>query len=220
MGVGHLAVGLMLKQAVPRVNLGWLFFASLLPDFLLGIFFWLGLEQASIPAHYENAHSVAFSFPYSHGLTASLIWSALAFLLVSYLTEREVSARLGIVFGLTVFSHFILDFIVHVPDLPVLGRNSFKLGLGLWDHMSLALTLELLLVVAGLILYWSSARRRGFGGRLGICLLMVVFSIVTVVGMTSTVPPSLSVLAVSWIMTPVVLSGLAFWLDRKEASKS
>jgi hypothetical protein len=212
MGVGHLAVGLMLKRAEPRISLGLLFFLALLLDFLLGVFYWLGLEQASVPAHYENAHSIVFSFPYSHGLLASLLWSALAFLVARYLWPKEDRTRIGFIFGFAVFSHFILDLIVHSPDLPIFGRNSYKLGFGLWNHMSIALTLEMLLVVAGLILYLK--RGKGFGGRFGILLLMVLFSILTVVGTTSSVPPNLTVLAVSWIVTPLVLSGIAFWLDR------
>jgi len=219
MGVGHLAVGLMLKRAMPGVNLGFLFFATLLLDFLLGLFYWLGLEQASIPAHYENAHSVVFSFPYSHGLVASLLWSVLLFLLARYLWGRVDSARVGIVFGLAVFSHFILDLIVHAPELPMLGRSSHKLGLGLWDHMSIALTLEMLLVLVGLILYWMSDGRKSSSSRFGVLILMVAFSILTVLGMTSSVPPNLTVLAVSWIATPLILSGIAFWLDRKNVHR-
>ena len=79
MGVGHLAVGFMLKRATPRLNLGWLFLEALLPDFLLGVFYWLGIEHAIVPAQYINAHSVIFGFPYSHGLFAVLVWSALVF---------------------------------------------------------------------------------------------------------------------------------------------
>ena len=218
MGVGHLAVGLMLKRVTPGINLGFLFFATLLSDFLLGVFYWLGLEQASIPAHYENAHSVAFSFPYSHGLLASLLWSALIFLLARYLWPKEDRTMIGIIFGLAVFSHFILDFIVHVPEMPVLGRDSYKLGLGLWEHMSIALILEMLLVVIGLYVFLNRAGETSFRGKLGILILMAVFSILTVVGMTSSVPPNMTVLAVSWIATPLVLSGIAFWLDRKRVT--
>ena len=105
-----------------------LFFASLLLDFLLGVFYWLGLEQASIPAHYENAHSIIFSFPYSHGLLAGLLWSVLVVLLARYLWQKEDRTRIGIIFGLAVLSHLILDFIVHMPELPVFGSNSYKLG--------------------------------------------------------------------------------------------
>lgn len=218
MGVGHLAVGLMLKRVTPGINLGFIFFATLLSDFLLGVFYWLGLEQASIPAHYENAHSVAFSFPYSHGLLASLLWSALIFLLARYLWHKEDRTRIGIIFGLAVFSHFVLDFIVHVPEMPVLGRDSYKLGLGLWDHMSIALILEMLLVVIGLYLFLNRAGETSFRGKVGILILMVVFSILTVVGMTSSVPPNMTVLGVSWLVTPLVLSVIAFWLDRKRVS--
>jgi hypothetical protein len=100
MGVGHLAVALMLKRAEPRIKLGLLFFASVLSDFLLGVFYWLGFEHASIPAHYENAHSMSFSFPYSHGLVATLLWSAFVFLLARYLWRRGDNARIGIILAL------------------------------------------------------------------------------------------------------------------------
>ena len=59
----------------------------------------------------------------------------------------------------------------HMPELPVFGPNSYKLGLALWDHMSIALTLEILLVVAGLILYLNGAST-GFSARFGILILM------------------------------------------------
>jgi FtsH-binding integral membrane protein len=115
-------------------------------------------------------------------------------------------------------SHFILDFIVHVPELPVLGPDSYKLGLGLWDHMSIALVLEMLLAVIGLILYFSTPGEEGSRARFGILILIVAFSVLTVVGMTSSVPPNLTVLAVSWIVMPLILSGIAFWVDRKRIS--
>ena len=38
MGIGHVAIGLGLKRADPQINAGWLIFAALLPDFLLGLF--------------------------------------------------------------------------------------------------------------------------------------------------------------------------------------
>jgi len=220
MGVGHLAVGLMLKRVDPRINLGPLFFATLLPDFLFGIFYWLGLDHASVPANYQNAKSVVLVPPYSHGLVSSVLWSGLMFWLATYFWSRGNNKKVGLLFGFAVFSHFILDFIVHVRDLPTLGPHSYRLGLGLWDHMGIALTLELLLVLTGLILYMSTPREIPLSGRFGILILMVVFSVLTVVGMTSSAPPSMTVLAVSWLVTPLVLSGLAFWLDRKSFDDS
>ena len=79
MFAGHLAAGLVLKKMERRINLGWLFFAALFHDFLLGILILLGLEKIHIPANFAQTHYLTFTFPYSHGLTASIIWSALAF---------------------------------------------------------------------------------------------------------------------------------------------
>jgi len=62
MGVGHFAAGLIFKRVDPRLNLGVLFFAAILSDFLLGIFFRLGLEHATIPANYVDVSSVRFDF--------------------------------------------------------------------------------------------------------------------------------------------------------------
>ncbi|HZQ96206.1 MAG TPA: hypothetical protein VFA67_14425 [Candidatus Sulfotelmatobacter sp.] len=74
MGVGHVAIALGASRAAPRVNAGWLVFAALLSDFLLGIFAWAGLEHAAVPDNYASSHYLLFSFPYSHGLAALLLW--------------------------------------------------------------------------------------------------------------------------------------------------
>lgn len=218
-GVGHLAVGLMLKRADPRVNLGLLFFAALLLDFLLGVFFWVGIEQAYIPANYQHLHYLTFSFPYSHSLAASLLWSGLVFLLAKVLWPKGDGTKVAIPLGLAVFSHFILDVIVHVPEMPVLDRDSYKLGLGLWNRMGVALTLKMLLVALALASYLNRKEGGSVSGRYGILILMVVFSILTVVGMMSSAPPSITGAAVSWVLAPVVLSEMAFWLDRKGLAK-
>jgi len=59
--------------------LGWLISAALAHDFLLGVFILLGVGQIHIPANYAQTHFLTFTFPYSHGLAASIIWSLLAF---------------------------------------------------------------------------------------------------------------------------------------------
>lgn len=211
MGVGHFAAGLIFKRVEPRINLGLLFFAAILCDFLLGIFFWLGLEHATVPANYVDVSSVRFDFPYSHGLVASIGWAVLVFLLAKVTNSN--SRRVGIVLALAVFSHFILDFIVHVPELPLLRRDSTKLGLGLWNHMTLALILELLIVVVGLLLYLKTVTTTR--ARVGLPILMLVFSVLTVIGDRASTRPDLTVVAISWLAVPLVVSGLAAGLDWK-----
>lgn len=213
MGVGHLAAGLMLKRAEPRLSLGLLFFAALLPDFLLGVFYWAGLERAFVPQDYPSLHYLRFDFPYSHGLAASLLWSAAALLLAKYLWRTGGGTWAGAALGLAVFSHFILDLVVHAPEMPVLGRDSAKLGLGLWNYMGAALTVEMILVLIGLGLYWGAPGVKG-RGRLGVLILMAVFSALTVAGMTVSPAPDLNVAGASWVAAPLILSGIGLWLDR------
>jgi hypothetical protein len=77
MGVGHVAVALGASRAIPRVNVGWLVFAAFLSDFLLGIFAVVGVEHASVPDSYASKHYLLFTFPYSHGLAALVVWAAI-----------------------------------------------------------------------------------------------------------------------------------------------
>lgn len=210
MGAGHLAAGLILKKVEPRINLGVLFFSALLPDFLLGIFYWIGIEKAYIPSNYSQLHYLTFTFPYSHGLVATLLWSLTLFLLA---LGRNDGKRIGFILAIAVFSHFILDFIVHIPELPVVGANSYKLGLSLWNYMTVALAVEIFLVLIGLGLYFSSLRQKTFRNSYGVLILMIVFSILTVMGMTSSVPPNLNAVAISWVAAPAVFAALGFWLN-------
>jgi hypothetical protein len=71
MGIGHVALALGAAKATPRLNVGWLVFAALVSDFLLGIFALIGLEHASVPPDYAQRHYLLFTFPYSHGPGAS-----------------------------------------------------------------------------------------------------------------------------------------------------
>src|SRR5215510_6417010 len=154
MFAGHLAAGLVLKKMERRLNIGWLFFAALFHDFLLGILVLLGLEQVHIPTNFAQTHYLTFTFPYSHGLAASILWSLLGYgVTYALLSKWSPSERkqAGLAIGLAVFSHFVLDWIVHIPEIPLLGESSLKIGLGLWNNLPLSLTLEALLVLGGFI---------------------------------------------------------------------
>ncbi len=218
MFVGHLSAGLVLKKMESRINIGWLFFAALFHDFLLGILILLGVEQVHIPTNFAQFHYLTFTFPYSHGLAASVFWSVLAFGITYMALPHWKSAernQAGIAMGLAVFSHFVLDWMVHIPEIPLLGESSLKIGLGLWNNLPLALTLEVALVVTGFAFYLFMVKPKTNHARYGIGILLLLLTILTVTGMLfGETPPPATGAAISWILEPPVICGLAFWFDK------
>ncbi|MBZ5684428.1 MAG: hypothetical protein LAP86_05275 [Acidobacteriia bacterium] len=213
MGIGHVAVALGASRAAPRLNVGWLVFAALLADFLLGIFAFFGLEHATVPVDYASRHYLLFDVPYSHGLLALLTWS----LIFGFLASRSVgleARRIWLVVGLVVLSHFLLDGLVHVAGLPLIGKTSPKLGLGLWNHMPLELALETAMAIVGIAVYWKLAGSSSVS-RYGMSIFVLLFTAMTWSQLLVTTPPKAQQLNVSWMVAPVVLSAIACGLDRQ-----
>jgi len=222
---GHLGVGLAIGRAEPRVNVGLFVAAALLLDLVLWIFVLLGWESLSIPADFAHSHQLAYTFPYSHGLVACIGWSALAGAGVLAWHRRlgAGSLRVALLTAAAVFSHWLLDALVHRPELPLAGPGSGRVGLGLWQNMPAALAVEAALAVVGLALYIPHSRlpRGRRIGLVALTLVVLVVLVVTVVGMTvAPAPPSAQAMAASSCITLAVVCGLAFWLARQPRSPS
>ena len=89
----------------------------------------------------------------------SILWSGLAFA-ITFLISRD--RRTAGVIGLVTFSHWVLDFIVHPPDLRLLFDGSPMVGLGLWTSPSgviLSFVLEAVLLAAGIAVYLNAKKR-------------------------------------------------------------
>jgi len=211
---GHVGAALAIGRAERRINVGAFVLAALLLDVVLWIFVLLGWEAATIPPDFAHTHQLAFEFPFSHGLLASIGWSVLFGALAAYVLVRLPDGRLraAVLIGAAVFSHWLLDALVHVPELPLAGAASTKVGLGLWQHLPIALALEALIVVAGLWLYLAgSVLSRGRKVALvALCVIVLVF---TIAGMTvAPPPPSATALAGSSLVTLLVLCALILWV--------
>jgi hypothetical protein len=216
MGIGHAAVALGASRAEPRINVGLLIFAAFLADFLLGIFAVFGLEQAHVPADFASRHYLTFTFPYSHGMVSLLLWGVLLGALFCWLDRRD-RTRAFLVVAALVFSHFILDALVHVPELPLLGEKSQKLGLALWNHLPLELTLESLMAVVGLAVYW----KLGGGSKVsrwGIAIFTLLLTALTWTQLFITRAPAPSQLIPNWIIAPLVFAAIPYALDQKRAA--
>ncbi len=192
--------------------------AAFLCDVLLGVFAALGWETWQVPPDYASRHYLMFDFPYSHGLLACMLWSLAAALVALWISGRK---RAALVAAIALASHFFLDALVHVRGLPVSGRGSYKIGLALWNHLGVALALEVLMAVAALLLYFQGTRPSGRLGRYGMPVCVAFLTVLLVGGQaTSTAVPGARGLILSWILAPLAFSALVFWLDRQRAART
>ncbi len=122
---GHAGAALAARRAAPEVPFPVLLAAADGLDLLCLGLCAVGAER--IQARPGPA-SEASSYPWSHGLAGALTWSAATGAIAAH---HYRSRRTGAVLGLLVLSHWVLDFIAHAPDLPLVLEGWPKVGLGL-----------------------------------------------------------------------------------------
>ena len=112
-GIGHFAAGFAAKIAAPQVPLWAYLVASETNDLLYFLFTSTGLEK-KVATTMDFTRGVRYlepgSNPWSHGLFMSMVWSVLAAALAWWISRNR---RAGLVLGLVVFSHWVLDFLMH-----------------------------------------------------------------------------------------------------------
>ena len=171
MFVGHYGISFAAKKAEPAIPLWVLFIAVQLLDVLWAPFVLLGIEKVRIVPGITASNPLdLYYMPYTHSLLAAIAWSLVAFLV--YRAVRPVPSRAAAIVGLAVFSHWVLDFLVHRPDLP-LYDNTAKVGLGLWNLPAVALGLEALLLFGAMWLYLRHTARRTAMLAFGVVMLAI-----------------------------------------------
>jgi hypothetical protein len=214
---GHMGAGLALGSAARDVNVGVFVAAALLLDLLLWLFVLLGWESVAIPADFARQHQAQFVFPYSHGLLASVVWSTAAAGVVLIFYSGPGRSRAAALIGVAVLSHWVLDAVVHRPELPLAGLGSHPVGLALWNDMPVALALESTLVLVGVYLFTFGSRSGGYRA-IALGTLAAVVMIFTAIGMTvAPAPPSPIAMAASSLATLAGLCVLSWWLGKAPA---
>lgn len=210
MFVGHYAVGLAAKQFAPRASLGALVAAPILLDLLWPIFLLVGWEHVSIVANPNPFLRLQFdSYPISHGLVAVIAWATL-FASIYFGVTRYVAGAITI--GVGVISHWLMDYIVHRPDLPLYAGGSRLLGLGLWNYRWVTIAVELILLVAGTAVYAFGTKPKDNIGKFAFwAFLLVIVALYGAIAFGPP-PPSVNKLAIgalfSWLLVP-----WAWWFD-------
>jgi hypothetical protein len=174
MFVGHYGVSFAAKRVSPAIHLWALFIAVQLLDVLWAPFVLLGIERVRIAPGITASNPLdLYYMPYTHSLVAAFIWSVAAFLLYRLVARQAPGREASLVVALAVFSHWLLDFLVHRPDLP-LYDNTAKVGLGLWNLPAVAFGLEAAVLFGGMWLYLAtSAVPRGRMVLFGLVMLAI-----------------------------------------------
>ncbi|MHA2110326.1 MAG: hypothetical protein ACXAC6_10335 [Candidatus Hodarchaeales archaeon] len=224
MYVGHFGVSLALKKYDQSLSLGFLFIAVQLADFLFPIFFLLGIEDARIvPGFVEASYLDLYNFPITHSLLGALFWAIaiyfifrFGFLRASSKSQAEKS-RASLLMGIAVFSHYVLDFIVHTPDLLIVPGIDFKIGLGLWNYYLPSIFIEAIFLLGGFLIYNQVIPAgNDVKNKYGMLIFMVVLLLINFMLVTPHPIPGVDIFGASLILVflYLVLSGAAFWLDR------
>lgn len=155
MFVGHYAAAFAAKAIEPKAPMWTLIGAAQLVDIGWSAFIIAGIERASVDPTLPGSPLVLEHMPWTHSLPMALTWALGAAVLVKLLLRLPIWA--SAVIGLTVFSHWLLDWLVHRPDLE-LWIGGEKVGLALWNYPvpEQALEIGLLGVTAAM---WVATRK-------------------------------------------------------------
>lgn len=215
MFVGHYGTAFAAKGIEPRAPLWLLLLAAQLLDVLWAIFLCLGIERARLdPALPSNPLVLEF-MPYTHSLAAALLWTVFVYFATVRRLPGPAPVRPAFAVAAVVASHWLLDFVVHRPDLAVLAGPP-KLGLGLWNAPAAAFLLELAVLGAGVALYLRSTRVR-LRARRAALVLAAALAVAQIPASFGPAPGSLVALIASMLCVYGIVTVAGVVIDRRAA---
>ena len=181
MFVGHYAAALAAKSVEPRAPLWTYVIGCQFLDVGWSALVAAGIERVHVDESLAGSHLVLEYMPFTHSLPGSLLWSIGGALLARVVLRLPWPAAAMI--GLTVFSHWLGDLLVHRPDLE-LWFGGQKVGLGLWNYPVPEQALEMGLLAAGAAA-WGWANGKAGRGPWGPVLFVVFLLALQIVAMVT-----------------------------------
>src|SRR6266516_3919493 len=219
MFVGHYGVAFTVKTERNKIPLWVLFVAVQLLDFLWAPFVLLGIEKVRfVPGITATNALDLYYMPYMQSLLGALCWSAVAFAIYKIGWRNIASNSAALLVGFAVFSHWLLDLIVHRPDLPIYD-NTLKVGFGLWNRRGIEFVLEIGILLFAMVVYLE--RNGAIARKIGI----IIFTAVLVLIQTSNTfvrrpPSSTRAFAITALIFYMVFAAIAFLLEKRRAIPS
>jgi len=218
MFVGHFAISLLGKRIEPKISLGTMVFASMLPDFLWCVFMIVGIEGVRfkpgvtvIPGMRALDALEPSEIAYSHSLLMGLIWGGL--LAIFYFSRRGDKRGAWILFA-AVLSHWVLDVASHPPDMALAPGLDGRFGLGLWNSISATLMIEGAFWIVAIIVYVRVARAQSWVSRLVFWIPVVVLTLAWYGNITGPPPSNPSTIGFTSLTFFSLTLAWAYWCNR------
>jgi hypothetical protein len=213
--VGHVAAGFIARGAAPQTSLGTLVFSSLLADCLTAAFLLLGLEHWRIVPGERGIRGIdQYDIALSHSLAAMVLWGAL-FASIYWVLRRYRQGAWAVF--IVAISHWVLDVVSHLPDMPLAPGLDSRFGLGLWTSLPATLAVEGSLWAVALFVY---SRATAGGTRSAVFGFWAVAAVLTAIWVSNffAPPPSASASATDGAPAGLVffslVVGWSYWVNR------
>jgi hypothetical protein len=213
MFVGHYGVAFAVKTERNKIPLWVLFVAVQLLDFLWAPFVLLGIEKVRfVPGITATNALDLYYMPYTHSLIGALFWSAVVFAIYKIAWRNIASNSAALLVGFAVFSHWLLDLIVHRPDLPIYD-DTLKVGFGLWNYRGIEFGLEIGIFLFGAVLYLK--RNSAIARKIGIIIFVAALVLIQASNTFLRRPPSSDrTFAITALVFYTLFAVIAFLLER------
>jgi hypothetical protein len=212
MFIGHFAVAFAAKKVAPKASLGTMVLAAAFLDVVWPVLVLAGIERFRIVPGFTAINPFDFThYPWSHSLLMTGVW-ALAFGLAYFALTRDRAGAVWV--GVVVASHWVLDFVSHVPDMPLYPGGGERLGLGLWRSIPATFAVEGIMFAAGIALYVQATRAKDRIGVIAWWGMVVLLLALYIPGPWASRPPSESTVAIFGIIALLIFGPWAYWIDR------
>lgn len=215
MFIGHYAPAFVAAASPKSPRLGALFVAAQLVDIAFFAFLILGVEHMRLAPHATVMNAMdLYDMPWTHSLVGAIGWGAAFALAIGLLRGSWTTAGIG---GAVVVSHWLVDLLVHRPDLTLAGQPP-KLGLGLWNYPVVEIPLELIFAYGGLAFFMRRTQATGAMGRWSPWVLAIAMAVLQAINWTTPQPDTVTPAppATGWLglFAYVVLAVIAWWVAR------
>ncbi len=214
MFIGHYGPSFACKAWKPVVPLWVLFVAVQLVDIVWAVLVLLGIEKVRIvPGITATNPFDLYYMPFTHSLPGAIFWAVGAAAVYRAVAPAQKWTAAVIVGG-AVFSHWVLDLVVHRP----LYDDAYKVGFGLWNYPAIAFLLEIALLFGGIAFYLRVTEPIDVIGRYGMTVLGLFAVVLQAYVFFGPPPVSDTAFALTALVLYFAFAVLVYWLEGKRSS--